>query len=139
MGSAQSTQKINFEDVQKVCKKPEIYLLISTLPETKQECLIINTIPALQEEQLMNTYLQKNKKIRIIIYGMNSNDDSIYTKYTQLTKLGFQQVYLYPGGLFEWFMLQDIYGYDEFPTTKKELDFLKFKPTSRLNTYLIEN
>jgi hypothetical protein len=139
MGATQSTQKINFEDVQKVCRKPEVYLLISTLPEARQDCLIVNTIPALQEEQVMNTYLHKNKKIRIIIYGMNSNDDSIYTKYTQLTKLGFQQVYLYVGGLFEWFMLQDIYGYDEFPTTKKELDFLKFKPSSRLNTYLIEN
>jgi hypothetical protein len=43
------------------------------------------------------------------------------------------------GGLFEWLMLQDIYGYDEFPTTKKELDFLKYKAPSRLNISLIEN
>ena len=44
--------------------------------------------------------------------------------------LGFYNVYLYNGGLFEWLLLQDIYGFDEFPTTKKELDILKYKPKS---------
>jgi len=31
--------------------------------------------------------------------------------------------------LFEWLLLQDIYGYDEFPTTIKVLDILKYKPS----------
>jgi hypothetical protein len=139
MGGVQSMRKISFEDMQQVCRKTELYLIINTLPELSQDCLIINTITALQEEQVINTYLTKNRGIHIIVYGMNTNDDSIYKKYTQLNKLGFQHVYLYVGGLFEWLMLQDIYGYNEFPTTKKELDFLKFKPASKLNMFLIEN
>ena len=54
------------------------------------------------------------------------------TKYTQLVNLGFVNVYIYPGGLFEWLCLQDIYGDDEFPTTNKELDILKYKPARLL-------
>jgi len=57
----------------------------------------------------------------------------VYKKYDQLVKLGFSNVFIYLGGLFEWLMLQDIYGYDEFPTTKKELDILKYKAA---NIYL---
>ena len=39
--------------------------------------------------------------------------------------------------MFEWLMLQDIYGDNEFPTTKKELDFLKYKPVKVMNVHLI--
>ena len=35
-------------------------------------------------------------------------------------------------------MLQDIYGEKEFPTTKKELDILKYKPNKVLNVQLLE-
>jgi hypothetical protein len=35
-------------------------------------------------------------------------------------------------------MLQDIYGEKEFPTTKKELDILKYKPNKVLNVPLLE-
>jgi hypothetical protein len=35
---------------------------------------------------------------------------------------------MYLGGMFEWMLLQDIYGRDEFPTTSKVLDILKYKP-----------
>jgi hypothetical protein len=47
-------------------------------------------------------------------------------------------VFVYPGGLFEWLMLQDIYGQNDFPTTKKELDILRFKPPKILNVQLLE-
>jgi hypothetical protein len=47
-------------------------------------------------------------------------------------------VYVYTGGLFEWLMLQDIYGEKEFPTSKKELDILKYKPQKKLNVHLLE-
>ena len=83
--------------------------------------------------------MNNNKQIKIIIYGRNSNDENIYKKYNQLLKLGFLNVFIYLGGLFEWLMLQDIYGYDEFPTTIKQLDFLKYKPPPRLNISLIGN
>jgi hypothetical protein len=35
-------------------------------------------------------------------------------------------------------MLQDIYGESEFPTTKKELDILRYKPNKILNVALLE-
>jgi hypothetical protein len=76
--------------------------------------------------------------VKIIIYGRNCNDEKIYSKYKQLNSLGFYNVYIYSGGLFEWLMLQDIYGVDDFPTTKKELDILRFKPHKILNIQLLE-
>ena len=69
--------------------------------------------------------LEKNKSIRIIVYGMNSTDETIVKKYDQLIGLGFTNVYIYLGGLFEWLLLQDIYGLEEFTTTSKQLDILK--------------
>ena len=139
MGISQSMQKINFEDMQTAFKNPELYLLINTMSELEQDCLIINTVPASKEEQIINHHLYSSTRIRIIIYGRNSSDDKIYKKCDQLIKLGFSNVFIYVGGLFEWLMLQDIYGYEEFPTTVKQLDFLKYKPGARLNISLIEN
>jgi len=139
MGNSQSMQKINFEDIQTACKNPEIYLLINTLPESEQNCLIVNTVQAQKEEQIINHHMYSSKRIRILIYGRNSSDEKVYKKYDQLVKLGFSNVFIYLGGLFEWLMLQDIYGYDEFPTTIKQIDFLKYKPPPKLNISLIEN
>jgi len=139
MGTSQSIQKINFEDMQNVIKNPEIYVLINTLPEIDQTCLIPNTISPAQEETMINSFLQKRmKQVRIVIYGRNSNDDKIYDKYQQLQKLGFHNIFLYTGGLFEWLILQDIYGFAEFPTTAKQLDFLKYKPKQILNVGLLQ-
>jgi hypothetical protein len=139
MGNTQTIRKINFEDVQVVLKNTEIYLLINTLDETDQHCLIKNTVPIYQEESMINKYLKLGKNMRIIIYGKNTNDEKIYKKYQQLLSLGFYNVFVYPGGLFEWLLLQDIYGIDEFPTTSKQLDVLKYKPSSVLNIMLLEN
>ena len=125
--------------MQTAYKNPEIYLLMNTLPLSEQLCLISNTLTPQKEEILMNRYLNSNKNIRIIIYGRNSNDETIYKKYNQLVSLGFTNVYLYLGGLFEWLMLQDIYGFDDFPTTSRQLDILKYKPNQKLNISYIEN
>ena len=139
MGNSQSTQKINYEDVQYVIKNSEAYFLINTLNETEQECLLPNTVNINKETELINNFIKiGNKKIKIIIYGRNCNDEKIYAKYNQLNSLGFYNIYVYTGGLFEWLMLQDIYGNNEFPTTKKELDILKYKPNKILNVQLLE-
>ena len=139
MGNSQSVQKINFEDVQYVIKNPETHLLINTLNETQQDCLLPNTTNITQEELLINKLIKNgNKKINIIIYGTNSNDEKIYKKAQQLTSLGFFNIYVYVGGLFEWLLLQDIYGDKEFPTTSKQLDLLKFKPIKKLNICLLD-
>jgi len=139
MGNSQSMQKVNFEDIQYTIKNPETNILINTLNDNEQDCLIINTIKASNEESIINQLLKNgHKSIKIIIYGKNSNDEKIYKKYNQLQTLGFYNIYLYVGGLFEWLLLQDIYGSTEFQTTKKELDILKFKPNKVLNISLLE-
>lgn len=139
MGNSQYTQKINFEDIQYIFKSNNSYLIINTLPLNEQDCLITNTIPASQEEVIINNLLKKGQKnIHIVIYGKNCNDDTIYTKYKQLVKLGFTNLYLYIGGMFEWLILQDIYGIDDFPSTIKLIDFLKYKPKQILNISLID-
>lgn len=138
MGNSQSMKKINYEDIQTVIKNPEIYLIINTLLPSEQQCLIVNTTLAGEEEAIINRFLKENKSIRIIIYGKNSNDESINKKYQQLYSLGFYNIFVYLGGMFEWLMLQDIYGKELFPTTKKELDLLKYKPNQLLSIALLE-
>lgn len=125
MGNTQSIKKINFESMQKAIYNK--YIIINTLDENKQECLILNTVLWKDEESIVNDYIKNDLQINIVIYGENSQDDKIVTKYYQLQKLGFSNIYIYIGGLFEWLLLQDIYGDDLFPTTTKQLDILKFK------------
>jgi|TARA_B110000285_G_scaffold142882_1_gene159666 rhodanese-related sulfurtransferase len=139
MGNQQSIQKLNFEDIQQIIKTPENYILINTLDKDLQECLIPNTINVNNEELIINNLLSNDKTKNIIIYGKNVNDPSIYERYEQLIKLGFNNLYVYPGGMFEWLCLQDIYSDELFPTNKKEMDILKYKPSSQLNKYCITN
>jgi hypothetical protein len=139
MGNSQSIRKINFEDVQYMIKNSGGYVIINTLPVSEQDCLLPHTMNIHKEEELVNHLINAGKKeVKIVIYGKNCNDDKLYAKYQQLTSLGFYNVFVYPGGLFEWLMLQDIYGHDDFPTTKKELDILRFKPRRILNVQLLE-
>ena len=127
MGNHASIKKIGFEDVQYVIKhKKRHYILINTLKLDEQKCLIPNTISVHEEESIINKYI--NKGINIIIYGRNANDETIFKKYEQLLTLGFVPVYVYTGGIFEWLLLQDIYGNEEFPTTSDELDILRYRP-----------
>jgi hypothetical protein len=73
---------------------------------------------------LISNYAHHTKII--ILYGKNATDVSPEKKYKQFQSLGFSHIYIYAGGLFEWMLLQDIYGDDEFPTTSKVLDILKY-------------
>lgn len=138
MGNTQSIKKINFEDMQIAIKNPEVYIIINTLPPSEQNCLIVNTTLASDEENIINQFMKTNKNVRIIIYGKNCNDDTTNKKYQQLMSLGFYNIFLYTGGLFEWLLLQDIYGKELFPTTKKELDLLRYKPNQMLTIGLLE-
>ena len=130
MGNIQSINKINFEDIQKIIKNDYNAIIINTLSINNQDCLIKKTIHGLEEENVLNSYIRKDKNINIIIYGENSIDNKIINKYNQLYKLGFYKLYVYVGGLFEWLLLQDIYGDEEFPTTSKIIDILKYKGKS---------
>jgi hypothetical protein len=138
MGNKMSIRKVGYEDVQFVIKHKRNYILINTLTITEQNCLIPGTIAIKNEEVIINKNLNKNT--HIIIYGKNANDESIFKKYEQLLTLGCGSVFVYTGGLFEWLLLQDIYGKDEFPTTSYELDILKYRAESVLqNNLMLEN
>ena len=131
-------KKLSFEDIQFAIRNKDEFIIINTLPVTDQSCLIENTISHVEEERTLNNLLTNyglNQKI--IIYGKNNTDNTINTKYDQLMNLGFQTVYLYVGGMFEWLCLQDIYGKEEFPTTTRELDILKYKPPRTFGGYLL--
>ena len=126
-------KKISFEDMQHIIANPKEYVIINTLLSNEQHCLIKNTISYQTEEKMINEYLnQYDFSPKFIIYGKNTNDETVETKSKQLSGLGFQEVYLYMGGMFEWLLLQDIYGIDEFQTTNKFLDILYYKPNAIL-------
>jgi len=139
MGNNTSIRKVNCEDMQKACKNTSQYIVINTLEPTMQGCLIANTIKIENEEALMNSMIKKTNIPSIIVYGRNCNDEKVYKKYEQLIKLGFRNIYVYVGGMFEWLLLQDIYGSELFPTTSKELDILKYKSPQIFDMKYIEN
>ena len=140
IGNKQNINKVSFEDIQWIIKGDhKKYLLINTLDKKQQDCLITGTIPIDKEVEIINKFLKKSDT-NIIIYGKNTNDSTIYNKHQQLLSLGFNKVYIYPGGLFEWLCLQDIYGSLNFPTLGSELDILKYRPLPEINkNYYIED
>lgn len=126
---AKKIEKINFETVQFAIKNVAEYYIINTLSVEEQDCLILGTLRAEREESTLNEMLH-NSTIpdkKIVVYGKNSQDETPYKKMSQLKELGIKDVFIYTGGLFEWLLLQDIYGDKEFPTTTRLLDILKHK------------
>jgi hypothetical protein len=123
-------KKANFEDVQYAIQNSREFILLNTLSVAEQQCLITGTIDAFCEEKIINEMIHSidTPDKRIIIYGKHSNDDSPNKKYRQLQNLGIADIMIYSGGMFEWLLLQDIYGMKAFPTTSKLIDILKYKP-----------
>ena len=127
--------QINFEDMQSIISTTvsrKSVIIISTLKFDYQKCVIRGTVPADQEEARINDILSgedsAGESIIIIVYGKNSTDGTVREKYEQLLKHGIARVCVYTGGMFEWLLLQDIYGADLFPTTGSELDILRYRP-----------
>jgi len=124
INSIKNIKKVNFEDMKLAISNK--YIIINTLDENNQDCLIENTISPEEEIKILNNCLNNSKNVNIVIYGKNNNDEKLFAKYQQLINLGFKNVYLYIGGLFEWLLLQEVYGDENFTTTSKELDILKY-------------
>jgi hypothetical protein len=124
------TAKIGFDDVLFALRHPDQFVIINTLPPTEQACLIQNTVSVSEEETVINEMLTQYEKVvrKIVLYGKNATDTTVEKKRAQLNGLGIGDVYVYSGGLFEWMLLQDIYGEREFSTTQKVVDMLKYKP-----------
>ena len=104
MGSNHSKHKINYEDVQNACNytsnnNEKKYVIINTMDKNWQCCLIQNTVSIQNEEETINEILNnKHSSVRsnvtVIVYGLNSNDETIYSKHEQLIKLGIKNVFI---------------------------------------------
>ena len=129
-----SNVAIGFDDVLHALKTPDKYVLVNTLPLTNQSVLIKGTLAASEEEAFFDEYLNKyvERPKTVVLYGMNSCDPTVHEKQTQLLSLGISDIMIYSGGLFEWLLLQDIYGLNEFPTTSKASDLLGYRPKRRI-------
>ena len=125
-----SEKRIGFEDVLYAIRNPECYVIVNTLHSSNQNVLIQGSLLASEEEAFFNEYLTKyvERPKTIVLYGMNSCDNTVSEKRIQLLSLGISEVRVYSGGLFEWLLLQDIYGMNEFPTTAKVADLLAYRP-----------
>lgn len=122
-------KSIGFDDLLHCIRNPAKYVLIHTM-SANERILISGTLSVSEEETFMNEYLSKyveNQKT-IVLYGRNSCDDSPRKKRAQLLSLGISDVYVYAGGMFEWVLLQDIYGENEFPTSEVVVDLLAYRP-----------
>lgn len=124
MGNTASVQiTANFEDIQR-----GNVILIHTMED--ETLLIEQTITIAKETDKINGLLQThNYDTPIIVYGKNVDDyETLLKKHGQLVKLGFRNVWFYPGGLFEWILLRDVFGPQQFPTTAAVKDLIKYRP-----------
>jgi len=107
------------------------------MPIDFQTNVIYTTISAINEESTINRLIDQYdmKRIKIVLYGLSATDDSVERKAKQLQSLGFSEIYIYSGGMFEWLLLQELYGFSEFPTTVKTVSFtdiIKYRPNKIL-------
>jgi len=124
MGNTASGQiTANFEDIQRGHA-----ILIHTMED--ETLLIDKTLTIAKETDKINGLLHAhNYDTPIIVYGKNVDDyEILLKKHAQLVKLGFRNVWFYPGGLFEWILLRDVFGPQQFPTTAVVKDLIKYKP-----------
>jgi len=102
-------------------------IFINTMSIERQYCLIKGTIKANVEEEFMNKLLKTNKNKEIIIYGIHHTDLTVIKKYNQLKKLGFKNVHIYFGGMYEWLLLQEVFGNINFEIDGSLKDIIDYK------------
>lgn len=121
MGNSNSTNMrnyiVNFDNVNQIIAAG--HTIIHIMPPDQEICLIKNTLTANKEIERINQFIeQKHFDKTILIYGKNMGDyNVILQRHNQMRNLGFTRVYIYLGGLFEWLLLQELYGAANFPTS----------------------
>ena len=130
MGNTAVSAVVGYDEVQRSLVDHNV-VKISTMPNDRQNCLIKGTTGASIEEDVINKLLKSNTSSRIIVYGLNCTDNTPMIKKKQLVSLGFKNVNVYPGGLFEWLLLQEVFGREAFPTRGSDLDIIKYGPGTR--------
>lgn len=128
-----SIEKVGFEDIKHAIQYPDKYIIINTLDEVEQHVLIKGTTNAVVEERVINNLIDKYSVhlMKVIIYGKNDCDESVERKCSQLKGIGFADIFVYVGGLFDWLLLQEIYGPAEFPTIGVCKDLLRYRPVKK--------
>jgi hypothetical protein len=121
MGNSESAiKKVNFDDIIMISKdsSKNTHILINVMEKEDQALLIKSTLSINEEIEKVNSLLSFRKMdVNIVIYGKNTDDVSkVIKRYRQLCDMGFSNVHVYLGGLFEWLLLQEIYGNDEIKT-----------------------
>lgn len=93
--------------------------LITVMERDESDKVIKGTIPFKEEEITMNSIIKQNKMdtVTVIVYGKDACDERIYKKAKQMMELGFKRVRIYIGGMFEWNLLVELYGDENFPTS----------------------
>jgi len=138
MGQTQDTL-IAFDDVKYAQERPDNFVIINTLPMNQQDCVISGTLEVEKETVVMEALLVNAREKPIVVYGRNDTDVSVETKAQQLKKLGFRHIFIYRGGLFEWLMLRDIYGVENFRIDGNgKGDILDFQPAVKFPTVFSE-
>ena len=125
------TNAVTHEFIQQWLSHPvRTTVLIHTLPLSEQQCLLPGTLTADQETDCINRWLQggRNEPLEIVVYGKHASDPSVYAKVLQLQRLRIPTVWIYIGGMFEWILLQEVYGTELCPTTGICNDPLSFLP-----------
>ena len=117
----QICKKISVEEMQRILETPEKYIVIHTLTSEYSDCVIPGTIEDMREESIINEMLTRidipDKPI--IVYGKNARDETPEKKAKQLKSLGFHDISVYSGGMFEWLLLNELYGSNEFPVENR--------------------
>ena len=140
---ALSAVRVGFHDVLHVTSRIALgdsyTILLNTLPSNQQQYLVRGTIACEREETYMNELIKGGvaslDKYTIILYGKHGTDETPISKRTQLMNLGFTRVYVYAGGLFEWSLLQEVYGTEHFPTQgTPPRDLLHYAAPPRLSS-----
>lgn len=113
MGISVSLEKVSSLDIKYIQQeRMNEFYIITTLKQTSLHAipLIAGTLEPNDEERIINDLI-KNKEFDkgIVIYGANSCDVKVIEKYKQILKLGFTNVFVYIGGLFEWLLLVEAY------------------------------
>ena len=115
--STEIHKKISPAEMQRILKTPEKYIIIHTLTSEYQDYVIPGTVQDTREESVINEMLTRidipDKPI--VIYGKNARDETPETKAKQLKSLGIHDLSIYSGGMFEWLLLNEVYGPTEFP------------------------
>jgi 23S rRNA pseudoU1915 N3-methylase RlmH len=128
MGNTFSVKSIaNYDNVKEAVISRGLLIHIM---DKNQSVLIHGTLSADIEEEAINAAIDKSEYNKhIVVYGKNTHDiERLVDKRKQLLSLGFTHVQIYIGGMFEWALLQDVYGSKEFPMSgaKGPIDPMQF-------------